>query len=211
VRRALLLPLLVLATLGCSTTPTVHHQTFAKTDGALASVAIVPFFAHERLALSLDPGGVSAGEAAGLMSRFVSEAFEERSPQVIAASDVGRVFESTGTVVARGDARAAARMAAEKFGATAVVLGELLRYRERVGSARGVTRPASVAFQLTLYTAPDALRVWTARFDRTQQSITGNPVAAREYPGYGSRWLTAAELARFGAGKALESIPASVR
>ena len=118
---------------------------------------------------------------------------------------------AAGAPTARTDPVAAAALAASKFGATSVVLGEVSRYRERVGSAYGAERPASVAFQFTLYTAPEALRVWSARFDETQQTIGSNPVRAREYPDYGSRFLTAAELARWGADKALETIPASVR
>ena len=52
-------------------------------------------------------------------------------------------------------------------------------------------------------------RLWNGRFDETQQSMTANIFRAREYPGGGMRWLTAAELARWGAGKVVESLAAA--
>jgi len=64
---------------------------------------------------------------------------------------------------------------------------------------------------LTLYSAPDALRVWSARFDETQQSLSANVARARKYPGRGTRWLTAAELARWGIENAIAAVPPSVR
>ncbi len=190
--------------------PIVQHRTFARTDAALASVAIVPFTPTARIVVSLTPGGNSPGEAAALVSRFVYEAFEARGTRAISASDVGLAFDAAGVTV-RNDPLAAAAIAARKFGASAVVLGDVSRYRERVGGSYGVERPASVAFQFTLYTAPEGLRVFSVRFDETQVQISANPQRARQYPSYGSRWLTAAELARWGADKALETIPASIR
>ena len=107
----------------------------------------------------------------------------------------------------RLDARSAAPLAAERFAATSVLVGEVWRYRERSGEALGSSRPASVAFEVTLFGAPDGRRIWQARFDETQQSITAAPLRARRYPGGGTRWLTAAELARWGAKQVAESMP----
>ena len=88
-----------------------------------------------------------------------------------------------------------------------VLVGEVWRYRERSGEALGSSRPASVAFEVTLFAAPDGRKIWQGRFDETQQSITANPLRARRYPGGGTRWLTAAELARWGAKQVAESLP----
>jgi hypothetical protein len=86
------------------------------------------------------------------------------------------------------------------------VLGKLLRWREREGSAAGSTRPASVAFEVSLYEAPSARKLWTGRFDETQQAITEAILRARQYPGGGTRWLTAQEFARWGADEAAKAI-----
>ena len=97
-------------------------------------------------------------------------------------------------------------MAASKFGATAVLLGRVERYRERGGEAFGTSRPASVAFEVTLFSAPDGRRLWRARFDETQQSLGSNVLNAPRYPGGGTRWLSAGELARWGADAAARSL-----
>jgi hypothetical protein len=110
----------------------------------------------------------------------------------------------------RLDAKTAAERAANDFGATAVVLGKVTRWREREGSAAGAARPASVAFEVSLHQAPLGRRLWTGRFDETQKSITEAILRARQYPGGGTRWLTAGELARWGAAevaKAMTSAP----
>lgn len=199
------------ALLGCSTAPIVQHHTYEKADGLFRTVAVVPFVAGPRLPLSLEPGGVSAGEAAELVSRFVVEAFQAQGIRVIPANDVERGFVSLGTQSHLADAATAAALAAREFGASAIVRGEVLRYRERQGGARGALRPASVAFALTLYSTPDGRRIWSARFDETQPALSENALRARLYPGRGTRWLTAAELARWGADQALAVIPPSIR
>ncbi|MDH5307292.1 MAG: hypothetical protein OEW02_08915, partial [Myxococcales bacterium] len=191
--------------------PIVELHTYAKTSGLLERVAIVPFSISPRMPRATDPGAISGAAAADLLARFVAEAIEAEGVRVIPASDVALAFEAAGQVVPRGDAAVAASLAARKFGATAIVLGELLRYREREGGPSGAFRPASVSFVLTLHSAPEALRVWSARFDETQPAVSENVVRAREYPGRGTRWLTAAELARFGVKRAIGAIPPAVR
>ncbi len=52
---------------------------------------------------------------------------------------------------------------------------------------------------VALYAAPSGEKLWTARFDETQESLMANPLKARRYPGGGTRWLSAAEFARWGA------------
>ena len=61
--------------------------------------------------------------------------------------------------------------------------------------------PSSVGFSVTLYAAPSGEKLWTARFDETQESLMANPLKARRYPGGGTRWLSAAEFTRWGAGE----------
>jgi hypothetical protein len=98
-------------------------------------------------------------------------------------------------------------LAARDFGATSVLIGEVWRYRERSGQAMGSAEPASVAFEVTLFAAPDGRRLWQARFEETQQAPTANPLRALRYPGSGTRWLTVAELARWGASQVAQSLP----
>lgn len=191
--------------------PIVQHNTYAKTSGLFERIAIAPLQPSPRMLSANAPGGVSGVEAAELVSRFLAEAIEERGIQVIPASDTALAIQSASELISLSDPRAVAALAARKFGATSIVLGQVTRYREREGGAGGAFRPASVGFVLTLYSAPEALRVWSARFDETQQALSANVARARKYPGRGTRWLTAAELARWGIDNAIEAVPPSVR
>jgi hypothetical protein len=211
-RAAALGALAALSLAGCPRpAPVVQHHTYAKTSGLFKRVAVMPFYPSPRMSRASAPGEVSASQAADLVARFVAEAIEARGVEVIPASDMALAFEGAGQVVPRKDPAVSAALAARKFGATAVVLGEISRYREREGGPSGSFNPASVAFLLTLYAAPSGERVWSARFDETQQTLTGNLRRAREYPGGGTRWLTAAELARWGIEQAIDAVPPSVR
>ena len=89
-----------------------------------------------------------------------------------------------------------------------MVLGEVYRWRERSGEALGTDRPASVGYQMSLHQAPGGRRLWNSRFDETQQPLSADVRNLGRYPGGGSRWLTAAELARWGAAAAAESLVA---
>jgi hypothetical protein len=208
--------LLVVLALGCAGRsglgiqpgPVVPARTYGLTAEALTKVAVVPFYPLEASRL---PGSSAAGASwadAALVAGFVSEALAAQGVDVVAPTDVELAFTGAGVPVPRLDPEATAVRAAQDFGATAVVLGRVLRFREREGSAAGSTRPASVSFEVTVYEAPSARRLWAGRFDETQQAITEAILRARQYPGGGTRWLTAAEFARWGADEVSKAIVA---
>ena len=176
---------------------------FAPTADWLGRLAVMPFYPAPREG-SFE--GVSGWEAAALVSRFVSEALARSGVPVIPAGDLDLAFQGAGQVTPRLDGVAAAEVAARKFGATAVLTGKVTRYRERPGKAFGTSRPASVGFELSLYTAPAGEKLWTARFEETQQPLSENVLHTRRYPGRGMRWLTAAELARWGVQAAVDAL-----
>ena len=155
------------------------------------------------------PGGASGNEgpeAAALATKMASEAFAAAGFDVIPASDVAQLFEAAGQKVPRDDRAALAAALAREFGATAALSGTVYRYRERSGGELGSTQPASVGIELALHTAPGARLLWSARFDHTQQALSQNALVAPRYPGAGSRWLTAAELTRWGLDSAAEEV-----
>jgi hypothetical protein len=191
--------------------PVVQHRTYAKTSGLFKRVVVVPFSTSPRIRTSGGADAMSPDEIAALMQGFVSEAIGARGISVIPASDVMIAAAGSQREVAGADPSVAAAFATRKFGATSIVVGQVMRYLEREGGPSGAFAPASVAFTVTLYSAPEAERVWSARFDETQHSITGNLMRAREYPGGGTRWLTAGELARWGIERAMDAVPVSVR
>jgi hypothetical protein len=150
------------------------------------------------------PVGTSPDEATALVGRYLSEALARRGVDVTTPEDVGRALAeagSTGRVP-----REVARLAADRFGAQGVLLGTVSRYRERTGGAQE-SGAASVWFEVALYTAPDGEKLWSGVFNETQRPLSENLLVGSRYPGGGSRWLTAEELARWGAEQTAGSMP----
>ena len=186
--------------------PVVQNQTLRVPDGAMKRVAVIPF-THRDTMRTTTVTGASPEMAAQLVTRFITEAMAKRGIQVIPASDIVTAFNAQGLKPFDVNPRTAAELAASKFGATAIMMGRVSRYRERVGESFGSTSAASVAFDLTVYTAPVARRVHSSQFDETQRPLSEHIVNAPRYPGGGMRWLTAAELAQWGAESAANTLP----
>lgn len=148
--------------------------------------------------------GVGPAEATALVARYLSEALGKQGIDVTTHEDVGRTLAEVGS-----DGRApreVARLASERFGAQAVVLGTVSRYRERTGGAQE-SGAASIWFEVALYKAPEGDKLWSGVFNETQRGLSSNVLVASRYPGGGSRWLSAEELARWGAEQTVLSMP----
>jgi hypothetical protein len=193
--------------------PVVPSQDRGLTAEALKKLAVVPLYPVVTSAASVPPPGSGNGDGpktswsdAALVTGYLADALAAQGVPVVAPNDVELAFTSQGQPLPRLDPETTAVRCAHDFGATAVVLGKLLRFREREGSAAGSTRPASVAFEVSVYEAPSARKLWTGRFDETQQAITEAVLRARQYPGGGTRWLSAQEFARWGADEVAKAI-----
>jgi hypothetical protein len=200
----------MLALAGCSAVrpaPVVQNQTLRMPPGTLKKVAVVPFSHKDTLLKYSGEGSASPETAAELVARFMTDAIAKRGIQVIPASDLAIAFNAQGLKAADVNPRTAAELAAREFGATAIMVGQVSRYRERGGEKYGSTSAASVAFNVTIYAADPVQRVWSSQFDETQRALSENIINARRYPGGGTRWLTAAELAQWGAESAVGTLP----
>jgi hypothetical protein len=204
-RAAIALAAAALAACSQTNPPVVRQQTFSAPAEATQVVAVVPFAYRPELAYGDTAGGLTPQEVADLVTTFVTEALAAQDIKVVPPSDVEVVFVNQGRAVPRRDPRAAAEVVGREFGATSVVLGEVIRWRERVGEAYGADQPASVGFEFALRDLTGRTLHHT-RFDHTQRTLTADPLTARKYPGGGTRFLTAAELARWGANAAAESL-----
>ncbi len=174
------------------TQPVVQVTRHSMPHPSLARLALAPLEASLDLRRSL----AKPGDATGLVTAQLGEALAAEGVSVIPASEVVDVV--SGEIA--DDPAAAASSVARSLGATGVLLGRLQRYEDREGRPLAVTRPASVTFEVTLYSAPEGRKLWTGRFAHTQRSSDQAPLQAARYPGRGTRWLTAEELARWGAG-----------
>ena len=127
---------------------------------------------------------VSPDQAMGEYSRLVDSDPDMGVDTVRILQEVGKAFE--------GDA---------------VLAGHIYRWQEREGTAIGVNRPASVAFDLHLIRPRDGAIIWRARFDKTQQSLSENLLDAETFFQSGGRWLTAEKLAILGLNRVLKNMP----
>ncbi len=198
--RHALLALALCAASACAPTVEGHPRpALAQLDAPLRRIAVMPLSASPEMADS--EKGATPEVAAQLVSRYLAEALAARGVSVIAPEDVER------TLLEVGPSRRAAEVLAEKHGADAVLSGELTRWEEREGEALGTFAPAAVGFSVRLASAPAGLALWSAEFDERQQPLSDNVLRAGRYPGGGTRWLTAEELARWGAGETMRALP----
>ncbi len=88
-----------------------------------------------------------------------------------------------------------------------MIVGHLFRFEERIGSAVGATKPASVAFDIHLFRLRDGIEVWKGRFDETQRPLSENLFKIGSFFRRKASWLTAAELASVGMDEMLKRLP----
>jgi hypothetical protein len=187
---------------GCASEPIVQVRESGAGSGqtlALKRVAVAPFRAAAR------PGAAPLrADATSLVAGYVADGFASRGLDVVPASDVEHAL---GEAAGAGESQSLAQVAGERFGADAVVIGAVQRFRDRSGEAMGSTQPASVAFEVKVLAAPSGKVLWSAVFNHTQVALSENALVATQYPGGGTRWMSAEELARWGASRMASALP----
>jgi hypothetical protein len=172
-------------------------------------IAVVPFEAAGSLAeaAASEPEMVLPGYASELVARQLAARLAAGGREVVAPEDVAQLLRAEAASAGELGPDRIARLAADRFGADAVLVGTVHRFRERSGGAAGSFGPASVGFEVTLLSAPDGQRLWRGLFDETQAGLSENVLNALRYPGAGTRWLTAEELSRWGAEEVASALP----
>jgi len=202
-----MLAVLLLAGASCQPPPVKGQAHPALRDRTITKIAVVPLAIASRVPTGEEGFGTSAEVAATIVAHQLTEALAARGMEVVAPSDVSRALAAEGVDLAKIPLIEAARLAAEEFGADAIMTGRLLRWVEREGGARGAATPAAVGFEMALRAAPGGARLWNGTFDERQKPLGENVLVTSQYPGGGTRWLTAEELARWGAGRLVDAIP----
>ena len=190
---------------GVKPTKVVKQQTLSAVEGSLGLVGVMPFYPRPELARQLE-SDLGPDDVANLVSGYFAEALRELGVRVLPPSDMTLSFSNKGRALSRRDLATAIEVVAAEFGLTAIVMGEVSRWRQRGGEAYGSERPASVGFEASLFDVKSGRRLWRGRFDHTQRTITGNVFTAAQYPGGGMRWLSVTELARWGARSAAQPL-----
>jgi len=174
----------------------------------LHKLAVAPFQAGRSYVRASDRQPVDP-DAAAVVSKQVAEALRARGIEVVAPEDVRTAADPSATPTDTMDPARLVSVASGQFGADAVLVGTVLRWRDRVGEKLGAWKAASVGFEVTLLRTPDGAKLWTAVFDETQLPITDNFFNVFRYPGGGTRWLTAEELSGWGADEVAQALPTS--
>ena len=203
---------------GCAV-ETVQQQSYPRLEEGIepiTRVALAPFSlagdlaeAERHASIAAGVGseprtaGIAPADAAALVARYLAEALAKQGLDVTTAEDLGRALSESGSSLAP---REVARLAAERFGAQAVLIGNVARYREKKADV-GEDAAASVWFEVALYKAPEGDKLWSGVFNETQRPLSSNVLVGSRYPGGGSRWLKVEELARWGAEETARSMP----
>jgi hypothetical protein len=174
----------------------------------LHRLAVAPFQAGRLVVRASGRQPVDPSTAA-LVSKQVAEALRARGIEVVAPEDVRTAADPSAAPTDTLDAARLVSVASQQFGADAVLVGTVLRWRDRVGEKLGASQAAGVGFEVTLLRTPDGAKLWTAVFDETQLPITDNFFNVFRYPGGGTRWLTAEELSQWGATEVAQAMPTS--
>jgi len=193
---------LALSTAGCIA-PAVQRAELGDPDpDALRKVAVVPFHPWPAAAQAGQGLGGPPPDAPPIVAGFLAAALEQRGVDVVGPEEFAAALGLEIEPMLRMDPAVLARFARERFGATAILVGRVFRYRDRtlVG-----TRP-SVAFEVTAYRTPTGAPLTKIGFDETQSGISERPSNLFRLPGGGTRWLSPVELAQWGTEATADSL-----
>jgi hypothetical protein len=79
--------------------------------------------------------------------------------------------------------------------ADAIFVGNIYRFRERIGTKYSVNLPASVAFDIHLIRVEDGRVLWSAHLDETQQPLSDDLFRLNLFLRRKAKWITAKEMA----------------
>ncbi len=127
--------------------------------------------------------------------------------EVMPLGQVMTALEEPDPLAFREDPLGEAVRLGEGLGAHAVVIGGVYRFEQRIGSALGVERPASVAFDAHLVRVEDRKVIWSVRFDETQRSLSENLLKVSTFVKGGGQWVTVEKLTAIGVESVLRTFP----
>jgi hypothetical protein len=198
-RRALGVLFCLLAS-GCSLL-----QSKPPIEEVISQVAVLPFARSG----PADTARAAAGEE---VPAAASKVLTAQVYDILASAPVWRfvpdlaVTPTVATLDTSAPLQTQARALGKAVGATAVLCGTITRYQQRQGSAYGVTRPASVAFDMQLVSTNSGTVLWSGSFDETQAPLSSNLLNWWQFWEAGPRWMTVEELAHLGVERLLDDL-----
>jgi hypothetical protein len=193
----------VLLVAGCSRAITPPLTVKAARDlGPVRSLVVVPASASSTMR------GDGAAQASEAVSRMLTSAASRETQWRLVSAE--RDTAVPGKLAAEGPEARAGELAAELH-AEAAVTATIAVYRERVGTAYGVSEPASISLQVLLVRAGQKQAAWRADYTQTQEPLTYNLWNLWGFVRGGPKWLAADDLARIGIDEAVKELAAATR
>ena len=157
--------------------------------------------------LIYDPESLSP-DCDKVLTRYVQEAVEKKfGARVLPQPLVAKTYAQIPLNDLQDTALGLSQKVGKLLGADFMAVGSVWKYRERVGGARSVSSPASVAFALHLVEVQSGNIIWSKSFAQTQRSLFENILDAKAFFDQGARWLTADELASYGVKEIIKEFP----
>jgi hypothetical protein len=178
------LAVLLGVTLGCAP-PIWTEVATPEQPPVVRKVAMLPLIGDPA------PGGTVDDDAVAVVNTRVLQALTEETNLEIIPPD------KTSLVPGAADRKGGDALR-KTFGADAVLTGVVRRFVERSGGPTGSSRPSAVWFTLELRTTDGAL-LWSGTYNETQAALSDDLGSFRRAWQRGFQWVTAADLAGYGA------------
>lgn len=189
----------ILFLLSCGSKHISINQVENITEFKINRVAIVPFAAD-----SIHSDGESAitAEGASTLTRLVERKIDPFY-YLISGARVEILLSDTRSL----RSQQIATMLGRELKVDAVLMGLVTCYQSREGTNYAVSQPASVSFELYLLDSRKGKIIWSARFDKTQKSLSEDLSNISSFIQGEWKWLTAGELMELGVNQILDKFP----
>jgi hypothetical protein len=194
---------LLLLPFGCSRAVTPPLTVKVARDLApVRSLVVLPASASSTIT------GDAAAQAPEAVSRMLRAAAARETQWTLVSAESEAAAQSR---LAADSPEARAGELAALLHVDATVTATIATYRERVGSAYGVTEPASVSLQVLLVPAGQKQAAWRADYTQTQEPLAYNLFNFWAFQRGGAKWLTVDDLAKIGVDEAVKELAAATR
>ncbi len=143
-----------------------------------------------------------------ILTQYTQKALQNRlGKKVITLEQSAETFERIPKDDIKDSPRSLAKKLGEALNADLMIVGNVWKFRDRVGGSRAISEPASVAFAIYIIEVTSGKLLWKEVFSETQRPLSENTLKARAFFERGSKWLSANELASFGVTEIFQKFP----
>ncbi|MEI7590439.1 MAG: hypothetical protein WCJ49_03915 [Deltaproteobacteria bacterium] len=214
-----LLFVLSLSLTGCSSTGNAVITKLNDADVKIKSIAICPF--QEARMEDVQVKGATPSIYPALFKLetndidpacVITKMFEDkllisRKWNVVSPIKTGNAFRKTTNGSIDANMQNVVKKLGQQLGVDAVLIGYLYRWQERQGVWYSVKHPASVAFEVHLYSVANGTVIWKGLFNQTQKSLTENILNIGYFVKKGGQWIAIEELVDDGIDEMIEEMP----